>query len=77
MGLIAWEVVRTFSSERADLEAMASILSAGEIKGLLRMEPGSRAEWLMAKFGFLEELKALRREIAPPEPGPGEPAPKG
>jgi hypothetical protein len=76
MGLIAWEVVRTFSSKRADLEAMAGVLSDGEIKGLMRMDPGARAEWLMAKFGFLDELKALRRESAPPGPGPGEPAPK-
>ena len=61
-GLIAREVIRTFSSDDDGMDQICQVLTAPETKLFRTMGPESRVKWLMQKWGFLEELKAIEKE---------------
>ena len=62
-GLIAREVIRTFSSDNDGMNQICQVLTPSESKHFRAMGPESRVKWLMQKWGFQEELKAVEKEI--------------
>jgi hypothetical protein len=64
LGLIAEEVARTFSSNDIATQQILQSLSDPEVKIFRRMEMEQRASWLIKKWGFQDELDALRKEMA-------------
>ncbi len=62
MGLIAYEVTRLFSADQKGMKQVLQTLSPSEINQFKKMESDQRIGWLMNKWGFQEELEALRRE---------------
>ncbi|MEW6376900.1 MAG: hypothetical protein AB1502_14045 [Thermodesulfobacteriota bacterium] len=64
MGLIAHEVARLFSSDRDGILQILQTLKDPEISLFKKMDDEQRIAWLMKKWGFLEELEALRKEIS-------------
>jgi len=63
MGLIAHEVTRLISSDQNGIKQILKTLSPSEINVLKKMDADQRIGWLMNKWGFQEELEALRKEI--------------
>jgi len=63
MGLIAREVVRTLSSDRDGLEQISKVLPGAEARRLETMFSEARVNWLMEKWGFEEEAKALEKAL--------------
>jgi hypothetical protein len=64
LGLIADEVAHTFSSNDAAVQQILQYLPDPEVKIFGRMDIEQRIDWLVKKWGFQEELDALRKEIA-------------
>lgn len=64
MGLIAYEVARLFSSDSQGISQILEVLPDSEINQFKKMDAEGRTIWIMAKWGFLEELKAFKKEIA-------------
>ena len=64
MGLIAHEVARIFSSESDGANQILKTLSASEKNLFKRMDTEQRMKWLMEKWGFSDELEALKKEMA-------------
>ena len=64
MGLIAREVTRLFSSDPKGSKQILQTLVPSELNVLKKMEAEKRIDWLMNKWGFQEELEALRKELA-------------
>ena len=62
MGLIAYEVTRLFSTDEKGLKQVLQTLSPSEVNLFKKMEAEQRIGWLMNKWGFQEELEALRKE---------------
>ncbi|HSB05075.1 MAG TPA: hypothetical protein VLK23_07735 [Thermodesulfobacteriota bacterium] len=63
IGLIAHEVTRMISSDQNGIKQILKTLSPSEIHDLRKMDADQRIGWLMNKWGFQEELEALKREI--------------
>ena len=64
IGLIAREVTRLFFSDPAGMRQILETLNAPEIDAFKRMDADQQISWLMKKWGFQEELEALRNEAA-------------
>jgi len=62
-GLIAREVIRMFSSDKDGMNQICQVLTRSEGKLFRTMSPDSRVKWLMQKWGFQDELKAVEREM--------------
>ncbi len=62
MGLIAYEVVRMIFSDQNGIVQILKALSPAEISRLKKMDEDQRISWVMNKWGFQEELEALKRE---------------
>ena len=62
MGLIAYEVVRMIFSDQNGIVQILKALSPAEISKLKKMDEDQRISWVMNKWGFQEELEALKRE---------------
>ncbi len=65
MGLIAREVTCLFSTDQKGIKQILQTLTPSEINLFKRMEVDQRISWLMNKWGFQEELEALRKELNP------------
>ena len=65
MGLIASEVTRLFSSDPKGTEQIFETLAPSELTAFKKMEVEQRIGWLMNKWGFQEELEALRKGLNP------------
>jgi hypothetical protein len=63
IGLIAYEVTRMISSDQNGIKQILKTLSPSEINELRKMDADQRIEWLMNKWGFQDELEALKREM--------------
>jgi hypothetical protein len=63
MGLIAYEVTRLISSDQNGILQIIKALSHSEISRLKKMDADQRISWLMNKWGFQEELEALKKEM--------------
>lgn len=63
MGLIAREVVRALSSDRDGLKQISKVLPDAEARRLGTMLSEARVRWLMQKWGFEEEAKALEKAL--------------
>jgi hypothetical protein len=63
MGMIAYEVARTFASDDQVVKQILQILPDVERDLFKKMDIDRRANWLIAKLGFLEEFEALEKEM--------------
>jgi hypothetical protein len=63
MGMIAYEVARTFASDDVVVKQILQILSDIERDLFKKMDIDRRANWLIGKWGFLEEFEALEKEM--------------
>ncbi len=63
MGMVASEVARAFASDDVAVKQVLQTLSDVERDLFKKMEIDRRANWLIAKWGFLEEFDALEKEM--------------
>ena len=63
IGLIAYEVTRMIFSDQNGINQILKALSPPEINLLRKMDADQRIHWLMNKWGFQEELEALKKEM--------------
>jgi hypothetical protein len=64
MGLIAYEVARAFASDDLGIKQIFQTLSEVEMNLFKKMDIDLRTHWLIEKWGFGEELEALKKEMA-------------
>ncbi len=64
VGLIAHEVARVFSTDDHGIRQLRATLSDSEKDLFKKMNDKQRIPWLLAKWGFLEELEALKQELS-------------
>lgn len=64
VGLIAHEVARVFSTDDHGIRQLRATLSDSEKDLFKKMDDKQRIPWLLAKWGFLEELEALKQELS-------------
>jgi hypothetical protein len=64
MGMIAYEVARAFASNDLGVKQILQTLPDIEMNLFKKMDTDLRTNWLIGKWGFLEELEALKNEIA-------------
>jgi hypothetical protein len=64
MGMIAYEVARAFASDDLAVKHILQTLPDVEINLFKKMDIDRRTNWLIAKWGFLEEFEALEKEMA-------------
>lgn len=63
MGMIAYEVARAFASDDLGVKQILQTLPHVEMNLFKKMDIDRRANWLIAKWGFLEEFDALEKEM--------------
>ncbi len=63
MGMIAYEVARAFASDDLAVKQILQTLPDVEMNVFKKMDIDRRANWLIAKWGFLEEFEALEKEM--------------
>jgi hypothetical protein len=63
IGLIAHEVARVFSTDDYGIRQIRETLNDSEKNLFKKMDERQRMPWLLTKWGFLEELEALKQEI--------------
>jgi hypothetical protein len=66
MGLIAYEVARMLTSDKLVIQQILPLLSDNETKIFKNSDPEQRTRWLIGKWRLLDELEALKKELAPP-----------
>ena len=64
MGMIAYEVARSFASDDLGVKQILQTLSHGEMNSFKKMDIDHRTNWLIEKWGFGEEFGALKKEMA-------------
>lgn len=64
MGMIAYEVAHTFSSDPSATDQILRVLSDAEMDRFKKMDVEARTRWLVEKWGLLEEYEALQKEMA-------------
>lgn len=67
MGMIAYEVAHTFSSDSSATNQVLKILSDEDKKLFRKMDVEARTKWLVQKWGLMEDLEAFEKEIGPPK----------
>jgi len=67
MGMIAHEVARAFASDDLAIKQIFQVLSDAEANQFKKLDLEARTIWLIEKMGFLDELKALKKEFATPK----------
>lgn len=63
MGMIAYEVARAFASDDLGMKHILNILPEVEKNIFKKMDTDLRTNWLIEKWGFLEEFEALEKEM--------------
>ncbi len=64
IGMIAYEAARALASDDLAVKQILQILSDSEADQLRKMDAEGRAKWLIGKWGFWEEIEALKKEMA-------------
>jgi hypothetical protein len=67
MGMIAYEVARAFASDDLGTRQILDILPEVEKNLFKKMDTDLKTNWLIEKWGFLEEFEALKKEMADSE----------
>jgi len=67
MGMIAYEVARTFASDDLGIKQIIQTLSDVEINLFKKMDAELRTNWLIEKWGFGDEFEALKKEMVDSE----------
>ena len=60
MGMIAYEAARALASDDLAVKQILQIVSDSEANQLRKMDAEGRAKWLIGKWGFWEEIEALK-----------------
>ncbi|MCX8116800.1 MAG: hypothetical protein N3G78_02565 [Desulfobacterota bacterium] len=68
VGLIAHEVVRMFSRDDSGLRQIRKTLGDSERELFKKMDDRQRIPWLMKRWGFQEELEAMRQALSGLQP---------
>ena len=63
IGLIAYEVAHVFSSDDRGMSQILEVLADSEKDLFKKMDAQQRKDWLMEKWGFLDELNALKKAM--------------
>jgi hypothetical protein len=63
MGMIAYEVARTFSSDPSATNQIFKTLSDAEMNQFKKMDVEPRTRWLLEKWGFADDLEAFEKEM--------------
>lgn len=63
MGMIAYEVARAFASDDLAVKQILQTLPDVEMNLFKKMDIDRRTNWLIGKWGFLEECEALKKEM--------------
>jgi len=64
MGMIAYEVARSFASDDLGIKQILQTLSEVEMNLFKKMDAELRTHWLIEKWGFGDEFEALKKEMA-------------
>ena len=64
MGMIAYEVARSFASDDLGVKQILQTLSDGEMNLFKKMDIDLRTNWLVEKWGFGDDFEALKKEMA-------------
>lgn len=64
IGLIAHEVAHLFSSDSREINQILQTLTNSEMNLFKKMDAEQRMSWLIERWGFLDELEALKKEKA-------------
>lgn len=64
MGMIAYEAARALASDDLGIKQILHVLSDSDANLFKRMDLEGRIKWLIGKWGFLEEVEALKKIVA-------------
>jgi len=64
MGMIAYEVARSFASDDLGVKQILQTLSDGEMNSFKKMDIDLRTNWLVEKWGFGDDFETLKKEMA-------------
>ena len=64
MGMIAYEVAHTFSSDPLATNQIFKMLSGAEMNLYKKMDVEARTRWLIEKWGFADDFEAFKKEVA-------------
>ena len=64
MGMIAYEVARSFASDDLGIRQILQILSDVEMNLFKKMDIDLRTNWLVEKWGFGDDFETLKKEMA-------------
>jgi len=64
MGMIAYEVARSFASDDLGIKQILQTLSEVEMNLFKKMDIDLRTNWLVEKWGFGDDFEALKKEMA-------------
>ncbi len=64
MGMIAYEVAKTFSSDPLATNEIFKMLSGAEMNLYKKMDVEARTRWLIEKLGFADDVEVFREEMA-------------
>ena len=64
MGMIAYEAARALASDDLGVKQILQILPNPDANSFRKMDLEARIKWMIGKWGFLEEVEALRKIVA-------------
>ncbi len=64
IGMIAYEAARALASDDLAIKQILKVLSDSEANQLRKMDAEGRAKWLIGKWGFWDEIEALKKAMA-------------
>jgi hypothetical protein len=64
MGLIAYEVAQMLASDKIVSQQILNVLPEAETEIFKNADTERRSQWLIERWGLLEELSALKKELA-------------
>jgi len=64
VGMIAYEAARALTSDDLAIKQILQILSDSEANQLRKKDAEARTSWLIEKWGFWDEIEALKKELA-------------
>jgi hypothetical protein len=64
VGMIAYEAARALASDDLAVKQILQVLSDSEADQLRKKDAEARASWLIEKWGFWDEIEALKKELA-------------
>lgn len=64
IGMIAYEASRAMASDELAIKQILRVLSDSEASQLRKMDAEARAKWLIGKWGFWDEIEALKKEMS-------------